>query len=78
MVRECIALGTLARKSTNGRRPGDSPFRREFIRGAGLQLFELQRQLIDQTRRALRSLPIVCTENLIRVDEALESPKLAE
>jgi hypothetical protein len=62
MVRECIALGTLARKSTHGRRPGDSLFRREFIfRGAGLQLFELQRQLIDQTRRALRSLPIDLT-----------------
>ena len=40
MVRECIALGTLARKPAHGR-PGDRLLRRKFIfRGAGLELFD--------------------------------------
>ena len=39
--------------------------RRKFVfRGAGFQLFERQRQLIDQTRRALRSLPVDLTLQL--------------
>ena len=62
MVRECIALGALARKSAHRRRPGDRLLRREFVfRGAGLELFECERQLIDQPRRAFRSLPIDLT-----------------
>jgi hypothetical protein len=56
MVRECIALGALALKSTHGRRPGNSLFRREFIfRGAGLQLFE--------RKRGAEALEIVCAES---------------
>ena len=59
MVGERIALGTLARKSGDRRRSGDSLFRRQFVfRGAGFQLFEGERQLIDQPRRALRPLPV--------------------
>ena len=59
MVGERIALGTLARKSAHVRRLGDGLFRRQFVfRGAGFQLFERQRQLIDQPRRALRPLSV--------------------
>ena len=59
MVGERIALGALARKSAHRRRPGDGLFRRQFVfGGAGFQLFERQRQLVDQPRRALRSLPV--------------------
>jgi len=59
MVRECIALGTPARKSAYRGYLGDRLLRRELIfRGTGLELFECERQLIDQTRRTFRSLPI--------------------
>ena len=59
MVGERIAVGTLARKSAHGRGVGDGFFRRQFVLGgAGLRLFERQRQLIDQTRRALRLLSV--------------------
>jgi hypothetical protein len=59
MVGERVAVGTLARKCTHGRGFGDGLFRRQFVlRGAGFRLFKRQRQLIDQTRRALRPLPI--------------------
>jgi hypothetical protein len=57
MVGEGIALGTLARKSGDRRRSGDGLFGRKLIfRGAGVQFFEGERQLIDQPRRALRPL----------------------
>ncbi len=59
MIGECVALGTLARKSTHRRCLGDRCLRRKLVfRGARFQLFELQRQLLNQTRRALRSLPV--------------------
>ena len=59
MVRERIALGALARKSAHRRRLGDRLLRRKFVfRGVGLQLFECKRQLVDQPRRALRSLAV--------------------
>ena len=46
-----VALGTSARKTAHRRCPGNRQFRRKFIfRGAGIQLLEHQRQLIDQTR----------------------------
>ena len=62
MVRECIALGTLARKSAYRGYLGDRLLRRKFIfRGTGGQLFECERQLIDQPRRTFRSLPIDLT-----------------
>ena len=62
MIGECIALGTLARKSGDRGRPGDGFLRRQFVfRGAGFQLFEVERQLIDQARRAFRPLPIDLT-----------------
>ena len=48
-----------AGEGANRRRPGGRLFRRQFVfRGAGLQLLELERQLIDQPRRALRPLPV--------------------
>ena len=51
MLGEGLALGALARKSAHRRRPGDSPFRRQFVFGrVGFQLFERQRQLLDQPR----------------------------
>ena len=59
MVGERMAIGTLARKSAHVCRLGDGFFRRQFIlRGAGFQLFERQRQLIDQALRALRPLSV--------------------
>ena len=59
MLGKRIALGALARKSAHGRCLGDGLFCREFVlRGAGLQLFEHQRQLIDQALRALGTLSI--------------------
>ena len=62
MIGERIAFGTLARKSAHGGCLGDRLFRRQFVfRGAGFQLFEGERQLIDQPRRALRSLPVDLT-----------------
>ena len=62
MIGERIALRALARKSGDRRRPGDGLFRRKLVfRGAGFQLFEGERQLIDQPRRALRPLPVDLT-----------------
>ena len=59
MIGERVALGALARKSGDRRRLGDRLLRRQFVfRGAGLQLLERERQLLDQTRRAFRSLPV--------------------
>ena len=56
MVRECIALGALARKSTYRGYLGDRLLRRKFIfLCTGLELFECERQLIDQPRRTFRS-----------------------
>ena len=56
MVGERVALSALARKSANRRRLGDClappPVRLPSRR---FQLFERQRQLVDQPRRALRS-----------------------
>jgi len=60
MIGERIALGTRARKSAHSRRPGDGlsrpPVRSSVA--AGFQLFEHKRQLVDQARRAFRSLPV--------------------
>ena len=40
-------------------RLGDRRFRRDFVFGrAGFQFLERERQLIDQTRRAFRALPV--------------------
>jgi hypothetical protein len=51
VIGECIAFGTLSRKSGDRRRLGDRRLRREFVfRRAGFQFFERERQLIDQTR----------------------------
>ena len=62
MIGERVALGTFARKSGDRGRPGDSFLRRKLVfRGAGFQLFEGERQLIDQSRRAFRPLPIDLT-----------------
>jgi hypothetical protein len=59
MLGECLALGALARKSAHCRRLGDGPFGFQFVfGGVGFQLFERQRQLLDQPRRTLRPLPV--------------------
>lgn len=59
MLGERLALGALARKSPHCGRLGDGLFRRQFVfRGVGFQLFERQRQLLDQPRRTLRPLPV--------------------
>ena len=59
MIGEGIAFGARARKSANSRRPGDSFFGRKLVfGGAGFQLFKRKRQLVDQARRAFRSLPV--------------------
>ena len=48
VIGECVALGTLARKSAHRRCLGDRCLRRKLIfRGACLQLFKCQRQLIN-------------------------------
>ncbi len=65
MLGERLAFGALAHKSAHRRRLGDSPFRRKFVFGGrGLQLFERQRQLVDQPRRTLRSLSVDLTLKL--------------
>ena len=59
MIGERIAFGARARKSAHSRRPGDGFLGRKLVfGGAGFQLFERQRQLVDQARRAFRSLPV--------------------
>jgi hypothetical protein len=65
MVGERIALGAFAREAGDRGRFGDGFLRREFVfRGAGFQLFEAERQLINQTCRALRSLSVDLTLQL--------------
>jgi hypothetical protein len=59
MIGEGVALGTLAREAGHMGRLGDRRLRREFVFGrAGFELLEGQRQLVDQTRRAFRALPV--------------------
>ena len=59
MIGERVALGAAAGESRDGRRPGGRLFRRQFVfRGAGFELLEFERQLVDQPRRALRPLPV--------------------
>ena len=51
MLGERLALGALAYKSAYRRRPRDSSFRRQLVFcGVSFQLFECQRQLVDQPR----------------------------
>ena len=62
MIWECVAFGRPARKSAHVRCLRDRPFRRQFVfRGARFQLFEDDRQLIDQSRRAFRFLAVDLT-----------------
>jgi hypothetical protein len=50
-ARGTLALGALAYKSAYRRHPRDSSFRRQFdFCGVSFQLFERQRQLVDQPR----------------------------
>ena len=75
MVRERRAIGTLARKSNNGCRPGGGLFSGKLILGrAGFQLFEGERKLLDQPRRALRALTVnlmlqLCDAKLLLRDQ---------
>lgn len=66
MHREGLARGgALAHKSLDRRRFRHGPFRRKLVLGrVGFQLFERQRQLVDQTRRAFRSLAVNLTLEL--------------
>jgi len=62
VIGERIALGAPARKSADIGRPGDCLFRRQFVFcRARFQLFEHERQLIDQPRRAFRFLAVNLT-----------------
>ena len=59
MIGERIAFGARARKSAHARRLGNSPLRRKFVFSRiAFQVFECQRQLVDQARRAFRPLPV--------------------
>ena len=59
MLGEGVALRPLALEAGDGRRFGDGALRGEFVfRRARFQLFEFERQLIEQPRRALRLLPV--------------------
>ncbi len=59
MLRECVALRPLALEAGDGRRFRDGALRCEFVLGrARFQFFEFERQLIEQSRRALRLLPV--------------------
>ena len=59
MLRKGIALRGPPGEAANVRRPGDGSLRRQFVfRCAGLKLLEFERQLLDQPRRALRSLAV--------------------
>ena len=59
MIGEGITFGARARKSANSRRPGDGFFGRKLVfGGAGFQLLKRKCQLVDQARRAFRSLPV--------------------
>ncbi len=58
MVGERVALGAAAGEGAHRRRLRGRLLRRQLVfRGAGRQLLELERQLVDQPRRALRPLP---------------------
>jgi len=66
VIGERVALGALARKSGDRRRLGDRLLRRQFVfRGAGFQLLERERQLLDQTRRSFRSFPVYLALQLV-------------
>ena len=59
MVGERVALGAPAGEGAHRRRLRGRLLRRQFVfRGAGFQFLELERQLVDQPRRALRPLPV--------------------
>jgi len=59
MVRERVAVGSLAREAGHRGRLDDGLLGRQFVFCcAGLQLFESERQLIYQARRAFRSLSV--------------------
>ena len=59
MLGKGVALRPLALEAGDRRRLGDGVLRRELVfRRARFQLFELERQLIEQPRRALRLLPV--------------------
>jgi len=59
MVGEGVALGAPAGEGAHRRRLRSRLLRRQFVfSGAGCQLFELERQLVDQPRRAFRPLPV--------------------
>ena len=83
MLGERVALRPLALEAGDRRRFGDSLLRGEFVfRRARFQLFELERQLIDQPRRALRLLPVDLTlqlgdPQLLRAISAISSDAFA-
>ena len=59
MVGERVALDAPAGEGTHRRRLRGRLLRRQFVfGGGGFQLLELERQLVDQPRRALRPLPV--------------------
>jgi hypothetical protein len=59
VIGERVALGPRTRKSAHGRCLRNRCLGRKLIfRGACVQLFKGQRQLINQPRRTLRSLPV--------------------
>jgi hypothetical protein len=59
MVGERVALGAPAGEDADRRRLGGCLLRRQFVfRRAGFKFLEVERQLIDQPRRALRPLPV--------------------
>jgi hypothetical protein len=59
MVGERVALGAPAGEGADRRRLGGCLLRRQFVfRRAGFKFLEVERQLIDQPRRALRPLPV--------------------
>jgi hypothetical protein len=62
VLRACLTLRALARKSAHGRRLRDSAFGRKLVFSCvGLKLFERQCQLVDKPRRALRPLAVNLT-----------------
>ena len=65
VVGERVALGAPAGKGAHRRRLRGRLLRRQLVfRGAGRQFFELERQLVDQSRRALGSLPNIWRSSL--------------
>jgi hypothetical protein len=58
MIGERVSLGAAASKGAHRRRLRGGLLSRQFVfGGGGLQFLELERQLVDQSRRALRPLP---------------------